>query len=41
MVRRDRGDEIGPLLIETFGARDGTELERRFRAWMERGPRAG
>lgn len=41
MVRQGRGDEIGPLLIETFGARDGPELERRFRAWIERDPAAG
>ena len=34
--RRGRGKEIGPLLIEFFGPGHGAEVERRFRAWMER-----
>ena len=36
-----RGDEIRPLLIETFGMREGPELDRRFRAWIERDRSAG
>ena len=41
MARQGREAEILPLLIEVFGEEHGTEVERRFRAWMERGPPAG
>ncbi|MDE0334115.1 MAG: hypothetical protein OXI64_04085 [Defluviicoccus sp.] len=41
MVRQGREDEILPLLIEVFGEEHGAEVERRFRAWMERQPVAG
>lgn len=41
MVRQGRDGEILPLLIEVFGAEHGAEVERRFRAWMERKPPAG
>ena len=41
MVRQGRGDEIGPLLAETFGPDDGPEVERQVRAWMARGPPPG
>ena len=40
MVRQGRGDEIGPLLVEFFGPDHGADVERRFRAWMERDPPA-
>ncbi len=40
MDRQGRGDEIGPLLVEFFGPGHGAEVERRFRAWMERDPPA-
>ncbi len=36
MDRRGRGEEILPLLIETFGEEHGASLERWFRRWMER-----
>ena len=38
MVRRGREHEIGPLLADMFGAGHGPEVERQFRAWMERDP---
>ena len=41
MVRQGREAEVLLLLIEVFGAEHGVEVERRFRAWMERGPPAG
>ena len=41
MVRQGREAEILLLLIEVFGEEHGVEVERRFRAWMERGPPAG
>ena len=40
MARQGREAEILLLLIEVFGAEHGVEVERRFRAWMERGPPA-
>lgn len=40
MVRQGRGGEIGPLLTDAFGPDHGPEVERRFRAWMERNPPA-
>lgn len=41
IVRQGREAEILPLLIEVFGEEHGSEVERRFRTWMERGPPAG
>ena len=36
LVRQDREHEIGPLLADAFGPEHGPEVERQFRAWMER-----
>ena len=41
MVRQGRDRELGPLLAETFGPDYGPEVERQFRAWMERNPPSG
>ena len=41
MLRQGREAEVRPLLIELFGEDHGAEIERRFRAWMERYPAAG
>ena len=41
MVEQGREAEIRPLLIEVSGEEHGTEVERGFRAWMERGPATG
>ena len=38
LVRQGRGGEIGALLSDAFGPDHGPEVERRFRAWMERNP---
>lgn len=40
LVRQGLEHEIGPLLADAFGPEHGPEVERRFRAWMERGPPA-
>ena len=40
LVRQGRGHEIGPLLSDMFDPEHGPEVERQFRAWMERGPPA-
>ena len=38
MARQGREDELGPLLVEAFGADHAPEIERQFRKWMENEP---